>query len=201
MIMTKQFKWLLLLLLQNSVPIFSQSQRCYPGADSLYLYYVNVNLEQVPNDMDKAQFLKLLESASEKKDISTIASAIVKVKKSFPTAQTAFLQHSISVYAKTDSLKEPLSTFKSLFNLVEMLCHPKNMLLFEPNDYGIYPDGKSHLELIKAPQAWNITKGDPRIRIGISDSYLETTHEDLSDKIALPLQHHKLQAFVLWLRQ
>ena len=177
-----------LLLLTHSYNAISQ--QCYPDKDGLYLYYVNVNGDKVPNDMDKDAFFTLLSKTTEAADLKLLSDAIVKVKKSFPTAKTAFLQQSVSVYAKNDSIKSLLAVHKDLFNLVEMLCYPKEMLLYQPNDYAIDPFRKSHLDLIKAPQAWDITKGDSRIRVGISDTYIEPTHEDLSGKIATILTNN-----------
>ena len=41
-----------------------------------------------------------------------------------------------------------------------------------------------HLDLIKAPQAWEITKSDSRILVGVTDNYIEPSHEDLENKIS-----------------
>jgi Subtilase family len=174
-----------LLLLTHSYNAISQ--KCYPDKDGLYLYYVNVKGDKVPNDMDKDAFITLLSKTTEVTDMKLLSDLIVKVKKSFPTAKTDFLQKSISVYAKNDSIKSLLEVHKDLFNLVEMLCYPKAMLVYQPNDYAIDPFRKSHLDLIKAQQAWDVTKGDSRIRVGISDTYIEDTHQDLSNKIAVNL--------------
>jgi subtilisin family serine protease len=183
--MTKIRKLIWLLLLAHSYNAISQ--QCYPDKDGLYLYYVNVNGDKVPNDMDKDAFITLLSKTTEATDMKLLSDLIVKVKKSFPTAKTDFLQKSISVYAKNDSIKSLLEVHKDLFNLVEMLCRPKEMLLYQPNDYAIDPFRKSHLDLIKAQQAWDITKGDSRIRIGISDTHIEPTHQDLAGRIAVNL--------------
>lgn len=51
-----------------------------------------------------------------------------------------------------------------------------------PNDYieNFYENlPNTHLELIKAPLAWTITKGDPNVIVGVSDSPIDFAHEDL----------------------
>jgi subtilisin family serine protease len=64
--------------------------------------------------------------------------------------------------------------------------------LYKPNDYyfdyrygidGIRNVTLSYLDLINAPQAWDLTKGDPNVVVGIIDNYLYTEHEDLQGKI------------------
>ena len=70
-------------------------------------------------------------------------------------------------------------------------------LAFEdlPNDYYIptFDEANQHespgdsirndyLDLIQAPCAWELTKGDPDILVGVSDSYFTETHEDLTGK-------------------
>jgi subtilisin family serine protease len=64
--------------------------------------------------------------------------------------------------------------------------------LYIPNDYGfctmngcdsLRNVGLSYLELINAPQAWEITQGNPNVIIGMIDNHLMVDHEDLAGKI------------------
>ena len=57
------------------------------------------------------------------------------------------------------------------------------ILLYEPNDYANMGTATSSLDLINAKGAWAITKGDPSIIIGISDTHIDLFHEDLSAQI------------------
>jgi len=71
----------------------------------------------------------------------------------------------------------------------------KKQLRFVPND-PLYPQqwhlkntGQNGGRLgadIKAEQAWNITQGNPSIRIAVIDSGIDLNHEDLRDKIVAP---------------
>src|SRR5690606_38748713 len=106
------------------------------------------------------------------------------VEKSFPTGSTELLQQSLSVYSTNGEIEDQLSTLTDIFNFCEKVCYPEEMLLYEPNDYrDSQGNPLTHLELIKAPEAWEITDGDSRILVGITDTYIETTHEDLTNKI------------------
>lgn len=60
-------------------------------------------------------------------------------------------------------------------------------LLYTPNDPLANPavTGQgNYLNLIKAYDAWNVTKGDSSIKIGVVDSGLDVLQEDLRNKIA-----------------
>lgn len=65
------------------------------------------------------------------------------------------------------------------------LAEPYKVYKFQyrPNDNRLNSQG--HLNTIKAFDAWDITKGDTNIVIGISDSGTEQHHEDLKDNIAV----------------
>jgi subtilisin family serine protease len=144
------------------------------------MYFVNLGIEEVPNNFSKSDFLELLNNRE------SLEQEITIVEKSFPTSVTDFLQHSISVYAKVPDLVERVESEQ--INLIEKYCHTADFLLFQPNDYGniTHParnHNNSHLELINARQAWDITKGDARVVVGISDSYLQTSHDDIKNKI------------------
>lgn len=56
-----------------------------------------------------------------------------------------------------------------------------------PADYGhAFPSPDNHqryLDLINAPQAWDITKGDPDVKLGVVDYYTDPNHPDLQGKI------------------
>ncbi|TVL96955.1 MAG: hypothetical protein CV087_23035 [Candidatus Brocadia sp. WS118] len=178
---------LLALCLLNSCGIFKEvgnnsgnnSQECYPNQNGYFQYYVELKRDSVSNTFSEKDFSFIY-------DIDLDKYQIEKVEKSFPTAKTPILQKVISIYSKKSNLTRGLSKIEGVNN-VEMLCHPKEMLLYEPNDYG-YVDNyfnlkMTHLNLINAPQAYDITGGDSRILIGITDTKIETSHPDLQNKI------------------
>src|SRR5699024_1662376 len=54
-----------------------------------------------------------------------------------------------------------------------------------PNDYNDIFSGERNpdLDLIRAPQAWQITRGSPDVLVGVVDSKVDLTHEDLIGQI------------------
>jgi subtilisin family serine protease len=67
----------------------------------------------------------------------------------------------------------------SMIDLVEE--NPKISLSETPNDkyYGL----QWHLQKIQAPDAWNITKGEPNIILAILDTGIDPNHPDLKNKL------------------
>ena len=180
-----------LLLLFTFYSIKVTAQTCFPDENGKYLIYGNLKIASVPNDFNKNDLIKLLRESSyfNNNSIVNIANNISEVQKSFPTAANIFLQKSISIYSQSPDLEQELNQFLDVFNLVEKTCYPENPLLYEPNDLGSTTHRRAHLELINADKAWDLTKGDERIIIGITDTYIEETHEDLENKIAEVLQN------------
>jgi serine protease len=56
-------------------------------------------------------------------------------------------------------------------------------LYYNPNDPYSTSTGQYHLGRIKAYQAWDISKGDTNVVIGITDTGVEPNHPDLKDNI------------------
>lgn len=87
-------------------------------------------------------------------------------------------------------LHELKRKFSGRLNHATHYQEPKPLLL--PNDYnyaistgcdGLRNVGLSYLDLINAPEAWEITTGDSSVIIGMIDSHLFAEHEDLAGKI------------------
>ncbi len=103
--------------------ILAQADSC-KHFNGYFLYYVNLNNDTVDDFFSKQDFLTHLKDSS---NISALDSVflfqnIVFVEKSFPTATSAFLEHSVSVYSSSDTLENYLSSFSNSFNLVEFVC-------------------------------------------------------------------------------
>lgn len=87
-------------------------------------------------------------------------------------------------------LKELIKEHSAKFSKIYEFHEPQT--LYIPNDYGfctingcdsLRNVGLSYLELINAPQAWEITHGDSKVIIGMIDNHLMVDHEDLAGKI------------------
>lgn len=55
--------------------------------------------------------------------------------------------------------------------------------LYEPSDYYWQTDRLWHLTSIQADLAWDITTGDPEVKIAIIDTWFDIEHPDLAEKI------------------
>lgn len=171
---------------------------CYPDEDGMYSYYINIKENNVKNSFSKDSLMHTLKKSKlfMDKDTKNYDKEIKAAYKSFPTAKTKLLQHSVTIRSSNPDLDVELSKHSDIFNFVEKICRPKDVLLYEPNDYTyIGNEASDHLDLIKAPQAWEITKGDSRILIGVTDTYIEPSHEDLENKIAQILQNSSTADF------
>ncbi|MBK9354222.1 MAG: hypothetical protein IPN09_09765 [Bacteroidetes bacterium] len=114
---------------------------------------------------------------------------IIEFHKPFPTSKTDWLQSiyflnvsDTNLFLKMCNLHREIFPFNEAVFFIKELC-------YTPNDFNINPNGvtNKHLDLIRAREAWEITKGDPNIVLGITDTYLKTTLEDISQKINFPI--------------
>lgn len=96
------------------------------------------------------------------------------------------------------------SDLNYLFDYIEKV--PKPIALYDPVDYmwqlqiSGAQDWMWHLDLIDASNAWDITRGDPNLKVAIIDNGFDILHPDLATKIdppydfysgnALPVQTH-----------
>ncbi|NLK47455.1 MAG: S8/S53 family peptidase [Bacteroidales bacterium] len=181
-------KIIIFCLFYFNVGVAIQAQDCcYPDKDGMYSYYINVKENNIKKSFSKDSLMHTLKKSKFflNKDAKNYDKDIKVVYKSFPTAKTKLLQQSVTIRSYNSNLDIELSKYSDVFNFVEKICHPKDMLLYEPNDYSyLGEEASDHLDLIKAPQAWEITKSDSRILVGVTDNYIEPSHEDLENKIS-----------------
>lgn len=148
------------------------------------LYYI-----QIPNEENVPK----LNNFNGKISVSHFDENVTKVlskyniynfDKAFPTSVTPFLQTVYILEVDKEGIIEELRNYKTYFPIVEETYRPQ--LLYTPSDYN-YPAGSSNqnqsLDLINIKEAWDYTHGDPDFKIGISDSPIRTTHEDLVGKV------------------
>lgn len=79
-----------------------------------------------------------------------------------------------------DSLIQALSSYQNI-EYAEPVY--KEQLLYIPSDPAIVDNNQNYLSQIKAFDAWDITQGSEEVIIGIVDTGLDRTHEDIVNKL------------------
>jgi hypothetical protein len=110
------------------------------------------------------------------------------VSKSFPTSKKNTLQNTYTITCNCDAgfLKSKIDSLQ-LPNVALTEVVPICTSLYTPNDYNSWVANSwtnYSLELINAKGAWDITHGDPNIKIAIFDTDLDDNHEDLSGQFS-----------------
>ena len=143
-----------------------------------------MNLSTVTSNFNKAQLLDYLFSGYIPSN-SPIETFVSSANKSYiDNRLTYYLDHLITVFSSNANLDTVFTGFSTKYSYFRKHCFPQNMLSYEPNDFKIIDGGEKHLTYIKADKAWDKHRADSRIRIGFSDTYLDTLHEDLKANIS-----------------
>ncbi len=102
-------------------------------------------------------------------------------EQTYPTARSLFLQQIYTFVTNDLQLMYDLnSNFPVQYPYTEE--KPEGFLAYSPNDYGLV-GAQTGLDLINAKGAWEVTKGNSNIIIGISDVKIELNHPDLQNQI------------------
>ena len=90
--------------------------------------------------------------------------------------------YKIEVSKETD-IRALCDSLKSYGNVLYAEPIYQEQLLYLPNDPAIAAGSQSYLNIIKAFEAWDITRGDSSMIIGISDTGVDYFHPDLVNKM------------------
>jgi subtilisin family serine protease len=122
---------------------------------------------------------------------------VLSYEQAFPDAIDKNL-FKIYVLKTTDvgMVKDLLKTCKENYKSSEDITDRKIDFLYQPNDYGTtstVPNlganvSRKDLDYLHAPAAWDITKGKPSIKIGISDTPIKYDLPDLYGKVTITSQ-------------
>ena len=108
---------------------------------------------------------------------------VLKYEKAFTGTKSQLLKRTyfVSISSNEANLLTQLKSLSSVDFVEEV---PEVEFLHYPNDIDINNTGNDRaLELVRAPLAWEITKGSPNVLVGVADSGFNINHEDLSAKI------------------
>lgn len=158
-------------------------------SDTIYTIY-NIKLNnEVSSSFNKTAFINLLTANNVSSSIiNQLTSNITLVAPVYPSSVYSDLRKSIVIFSTNKNLSSTLSLISNLYTQNRTIKQPK--LAYTPNDYDFYfgfstINGFSHLDNINAKNAWDITKGDARIKIGIIDNIINSNHPDLVDKVTV----------------
>lgn len=156
--------------------VYSQSKQDY-----YVVVKLNKTIEPITKTVNSDNTLSLTFNDN---DLETFFNSkiVYKYKKAFPTAITPQLQRTYLVTLQESSSVKDLLNFDEIESIG--LISDEGGVLYEPNDYS-EGNGEANraLELVHASEAFDLTKGNPNILVGIVDTGFETTHDELINKI------------------
>lgn len=162
--------------------------------ESKKLYVSIPDKSKVPKVNKKADKKDEVELQFAKKDLNEALKKykVKSFKRAFPAGKSQKVKNIYMIEIREnedqDIFKDLMENYAEYFKYIEEVSEP--IPLATPNDFGSIPSGNNtHLDLINAREAWDVTQGDTNIRIGIADSYIEITHSDLATEIDSVLEN------------
>lgn len=108
---------------------------------------------------------------------------ISKIKRAFPASKNKNLQNVYELQCACNSAYLAEAIEKSVKGLSKPEEAPVFELMYTPNDYNLKFTIDYALDLIGAQAAWDITKGDSTIVLGISDANFNQNNAELVGKV------------------
>jgi hypothetical protein len=106
---------------------------------------------------------------------------ITEFHKAFPTADQEYLRHCYKITCDDPALPGALRTYDAvLFPYYEEIPERQLLGTYAPNDSGLNYD--ADLWFVKANAAYFHSKGSSKVKIGVTDTYFNVNHPDMSGK-------------------
>jgi len=111
--------------------------------------------------------------------------------KVFPHSNNDTLQRLYGFFTSTENVNLTLNGLINIESIEDIYLKEEEELieLYDPSDYMWYVIGQNgvpwlwHLKNIQADLAWDITKGDPSVKIAILDTWFDINHPDLYNQL------------------
>ena len=192
-----KLKTLILLFGVISSTLFSQEQ-----ANHQKNFYVSIkNASSLTIHKNRDGSISVLNKKDKKETTIYNSYKIFEFKLAYPNTDRDLLKN---VYRVAVDNKELLTDLQKNYpdkysRILEFFPAPN---AYYPNDYGNTSPEKNlgnpyssfDLDLINAPGAWSITKGDKKVVIGFSDSRIDTINSDMKGKIVKDIYNNKYHA-------
>ncbi|MFN5849079.1 MAG: S8 family peptidase [Chitinophagales bacterium] len=182
-------KLIIAFFLTISISLFGQNTHDY--------YVVLKNYSVVPTNFNKSNLLTYINGIYGASSLyNNINNTVTITQRAFPIVKTPLLKKVIFIRSTTSNLQTLLNAYGTHFEFAEKI---PNKVPAYSNDYytctnrsdSLTPTSSqtsticvnTQLNLIRAGEAWNISKGDHRIKVGVEDWHIEQNHEDYSGVI------------------
>lgn len=162
-------------------------------------FHVNISDAQTLKVKKKRNNTLIITNKTNQKETDIYASyKIFRFEKSYPNTQRDLLK---TVYTiSTDNpelLGELKASFPEKYTRIGQFFTTENA--YYPNDYGTTSPvenlGAKHpafdLDMIMAPEAWGITRGDKKVVVGISDSKVDSLDPDFANRVSNYITYSK----------
>jgi len=123
--------------------------------------------------------------------------------KVFPYSKNDTLQRLYGFITSNENFQEIFYGLRNIESIEDVHLKEEEELisLYDPSDYMWYVTGQNgipwlwHLKKIQANLAWDITKGDPSIKIAIIDTWFDINHPDLYNQLLYHYDPYDNQPF------
>lgn len=186
-------KWLLLLFLSFGFTFLGQVQK------ELYHYHVTIsNPESLKISKQNNGTLKIENPRNGAETQIFARHPVYAFQPAFPNTQKENLKNVYRVSTNSNVLLGQLQNQQpEKYSRIGQYYPAPNA--YYPNDYGTtspvenlgVPFPMTGLDLINAPGAWGITRGDKKVVIGISDGRIDSTNVDLMGRVSNYLKYFK----------
>ncbi len=163
---------------------------CFPvSAQTLFKYYI------MPYEVSTMESKQLRENTYSfiNDDFNRYFKGVIirKVELTFPEIKSDYLKKIYTLTVENEAHLVDRLLQNPWIEHVEYIEEPQ-LMNSHPNDYSLPNSNTNHyLDLVRAPFAWSITKGDSNILVGVADSYFTFKHEELKNKIVEDLNPGK----------
>jgi hypothetical protein len=111
---------------------------------------------------------------------------ITEFQQAYPSAHYQYLRSIYHVRCNSLALASALHTANpTLFPEYNIITQGQPLSTrYTPNDWGIVYGGHGYFDYINAREAWAVTKGDPSVVIGLTDTYFDMGFDEMYTNVA-----------------